>query len=214
MLPPKSDAKRTALANLLGDRVAPSNGSQDLRAQVDFLAGLCHAFGSATTLDEVAASVGFWVRAAVGTQDAAFRLLVPDAGGRLRTVASNEASEAGRKRSARRRTVFEQKKPAFHRLTGPGDATLAFIPLISRGERVGMLEVTAPGHAIHARRESLLAVASQVAIALRNARDRALLERQRSPVNCGTSPRGAASPARNVTVRSPLLPRPAEPRAT
>lgn len=185
MLPPKSDAKpsRTALANLLGDRVTPSNGSRDLRAQVDLLAGLCHAFTSATTLDEVAGNVGFWVRAAVGTEQSAFRLLLPDAGGRLRTVASNEGSEAGRKRSARRRAVFHEKKPAFHRLNRPGDTIIAFFPLISRGERVGMLEVTAAEHAIHSRRESLLAVSSQVAIALRNARDRALLERQRSPEN-------------------------------
>jgi signal transduction histidine kinase len=163
--------------------VAPSNGSQDLRAQLDLLGGLCHAFASATTLDEVAGNVGFWVRAAVGTDEAAFRLLVPDAGGRLRTVVSNEDSEAGRKRSARRRAVFHQKKPTFHRLNRPGDAILGFFPLISRGERVGMLEVTASEHAIHTRRETLLAVASQVAIALRNVRDRAVLERQRSPVN-------------------------------
>jgi signal transduction histidine kinase len=150
-------------------------------ADVDVLRGLCHAFTSATTFEEVTRSVGFWVRAAAGWEGTRFRLLLPDAGGRLRTVASNEAGESGRKRSARRRMVFHAKRPAFTALNRPSGMTLGLFPLLSRGEPVGMLEVTAPAEAIEARRDTLVAVASQVAIALRNARERYVLERQQKP---------------------------------
>jgi signal transduction histidine kinase len=144
---------------------------------------LCHAFTSATSVDEVAHSIGSWVRAAAGSDQATFRLLLPDAGGRLRTVASNEATDGGRKRSARRRAAFHENKPAFHSLNHPAGMVRGLFPLVSRGERVGMLEITAPGHAIDASRETLIALASQTAIALRNARERAALERQGNPLN-------------------------------
>lgn len=148
--------------------------------QLDVLVRLCHAFTSATSLDEVVRSVGFWVLDAAGSdRTTTFRLLVPDAGGRLRTVASNEASSGGRKRSSRRRAVFHEMRPAL--VPGPGEASRGLFPLVSRGEPVGLLEVTAPGEAIRARWDTLLAVASQVGIALRNVRERTLLERQASP---------------------------------
>jgi signal transduction histidine kinase len=162
-------------------RSAEAQGVQDPVAQLEVLRRVCHGFASATTVDEVAASLGFWIRASVGADQATFRLLVPDSGGRLRTVASNEASEGGRKRSVRRRIVFRSKRAAFLSLNGPSHATLGFFPLVSQGEPVGMLEVTAPGPAIEARKDTLLAVASQVAIALRNSRERSLVERQASP---------------------------------
>jgi signal transduction histidine kinase len=160
------------------------NGSlepADSLAQLDVLLRLCHAFTSATTLDEVALSVGRWVRAATGSDRATFRLLVPDAGGRLRTVASDEAAEGGRKRSARRRQVFRDKAPAFISLNRAPGHRLSLFPLISRGEPVGMLEVTAPSAALDERRDLLTAVASQTAIAVRNSRERTFLEQQTQP---------------------------------
>lgn len=182
MLPQKRDAKRRGSDIAVGNLPGAANGSSDPAAQLEVLHGLCHAFTSATTLVEVAGSVGSWVSAAAGSDRTTFRLLIPDAGGRLRTVASNEASEGGRKRSARRRRVFLEKRQTLIPLNRPGGATLGLFPLVSRGESVGMLEITAPGSAIEARRETLIAVASQVAIALRNARERSLVERQRNPM--------------------------------
>lgn len=186
MLPhePDTEPRRStvALESFSGGRTYGATGALDSLVQLDVLSRLCHAFTSATTLDEVARSVGPWIEAATGSDHATFRLLVPDTGGRLRTVASNETSEAGRKRSARRRNTFRDKSPAVIPLNRPGGAQLGFFPLVSRGEPVGMLEVTAPESVVEARRDLLLALASQVAIALRNARERSFLERQRSPM--------------------------------
>lgn len=185
MLPPEPttelEAPRVAVGSIPEAGTSGMRRFRDPGVQLDVLRRICHAFTSATTVDEVAASVGFWIRAAVGTDLATFRLLVPDSAGRLRSVASTEASEAGRKRSARRRIVFHARQPAYFSLNRPLGTTLGLFPLISRGEPVGILEVTAPDPAIEARRETLLAVASQVAIALRNARERSLLERQGRP---------------------------------
>jgi signal transduction histidine kinase len=153
----------------------------DSQAQLDVLRRLCHAFTSATTLDEVARSLGPWVCAATGSDRATFRLLVPDAGGRLRTAASDEASEGGRKRSARRRQVFRDKAPAFVSLNRPPGYRLGLFPLISRGEPVGILEVTAPSAGLDERKDLLTALASQTAIAVRNSRERAFLEQQAQP---------------------------------
>jgi signal transduction histidine kinase len=153
----------------------------DSLAQLDVLLRLSHAFASATTLDEVGRSVGRWVRAATGSDRATFRLLVPDAGGRLRTVASDEVSEGGRKRSARRRQVFRDRSPVFVSLNRPPGHRLGLFPLISRGEPVGMLEVTAPSGALEEREDLLTAVASQTAIAVRNARERRFLEQLAEP---------------------------------
>jgi signal transduction histidine kinase len=158
-----------------------ASASSDWREQLEVLHGLCHAFASARSVDEVARFVGVWVRAATGSDRTTFRLLIPDPVGRLRTVASDEASEGGRKRSARRRILFQAKRPEPVSLKRPGGMTLTILPLVSRGERVGMLEVTAPAQAMEDRQETLLAVASQVAIALRNVRERSLLERQQNP---------------------------------
>jgi signal transduction histidine kinase len=77
--------------------------------------------------------------------------------------------------------VFHAERPEPVSLKRPGGMTLTFLPLVSRGERVGMLEVAAPEDALEGREETLVALASQVAIALRNVRERSLLERQRNP---------------------------------
>jgi signal transduction histidine kinase len=181
MLPgvPGSEPLAPAVGRFPGAPTAGRTVSGDRENELDVLVRLCHAFPSARSVDEVARSVGFWIRDAVGSDQTTFRLLIPDAAGRLRTVASNESSSGSRKRSARRRAVFHEKRPVL--IDVPGGATRGLFPLVTRGEPVGMLEVTAPGRAIPVRRGTLLAVASQVAIVLRNVRERSLLERQRSP---------------------------------
>jgi signal transduction histidine kinase len=154
---------------------------QESLVQLDLLGRLCHAFSSATTLDELGEWLGPWVREATGSERSTYRLLLPDRGGRLRTVASDESFEGGRKRSARRRQVFRGRAPASIALHRPEGWRLAILPLVTRGEAVGVLEVTAPAATLDARRDVLTALASQAAITVRNVRERAFLERQGQP---------------------------------
>jgi signal transduction histidine kinase len=153
-------------------------GTQESLVQLDLLRRLCHAFSSATTLEELGRWLGPWVRDATGCDRSTFRLILPDAGGRLRTVASDEPTEGGRKRSARRRQVFRERSPRSIALQRPEGWLLGLFPIVTRGEPVGVLEVRAPADALHRRREVLTALVSQAAIAIRNLRERAFLARQ------------------------------------
>ncbi len=141
---------------------------QDERA---VLRALCHAFASADTEDEAVSSTPGWVRAALGVSEAHVRISLPDAGGRLRPAwADPGLQQGGRKRSARRRAVFVSRRAMRFELQAPSGAMLAMLPLVSRGEGLGVLEVVAPIDAITWRWEPLTAVASQLAIALHHVR--------------------------------------------
>lgn len=144
------------------------------------LRDICHAFGSASHLDEAASSAGRWVQAALGTQSAACRIALPDAAGRLRVVwGDGDAVDGpGRKRSSRRRAAFHTKAAVRVDLPHSNDQVLLLLPLVCRGTPVGVLEVAAPRRAVEERWETLEAVASQVAIALWNVTERARLRRQ------------------------------------
>lgn len=147
--------------------------------QLEVLQGISHAFGSASDFGEVAASASRWVRAAVGSEEAAVRIVLPDGMGRLRVASTDrEVSDGGRKRSARRRAAFEARTPLRLDLEGPEGKSLAILPLVCRGETVGVLEVVACRNAIEERWDTLAAVASQVAIALWNLRHQATLRRE------------------------------------
>ncbi len=168
---------------------------QDERA---VLRGLCHAFASAENEDEAISGTPAWVRAALGAQDATVRISLPDAAGRLRPAWADEGLvEAGRKRSARRRTVFVGMRPMRLELTSPPDSTLAMLPLVSRGECLGVLDVVAPARAISERWEPLGAVASQLAIVLhhlgRQSRLRGELVAVRKAVSVGKTVSSAGS---------------------
>jgi signal transduction histidine kinase len=198
----------TAIRTVPGDAVGGAAAPQEsLLVQLDLLQRLCHAFSSATTVEELGDWLRPWVREATGRHRSTFCLLLPDAGGRLRTVAASERSDGSRKRSARRRQVFREKRPLSMALPHPRGWGLALFPLVSRGEPVGVLEVTAPMGALEARRDVLSALASQTAIAVRNVRERTFLQRQGQPatvfmgllremVEASTAKRGAAVAAR------------------
>jgi signal transduction histidine kinase len=66
--------------------------------------------------------------------------------------------------------VFVSMRPTRYELSSTPGAVVAMLPLISRGEGLGVLEVVAPAAAIAHRWEPLGAVASQLAIALRHLR--------------------------------------------
>jgi signal transduction histidine kinase len=168
---------------------------QDERA---VLRSLCHAFASAETEEEAVSTTPGWVRAALGVEEANVRVSLPDAGGRLRPAwADPGLLEGGRRRSARRRAAFVTRRPLRFELTSPPGSMLALLPLISRGEGLGVLEVVAPAEALTWRWEPLTAVASQLAIVLhhlrRQDRLRSELGAVRKAVSVGKSMSSAGS---------------------
>jgi signal transduction histidine kinase len=162
---------------------------QDERA---VLRSLCHAFASAESEQEAVAATPGWVRAALAVDQASIRISLPDASGRLRPAwADADLVESGRRRSARRRSVFVTRRPIRLELPEPSGAMLAILPLVSRGESLGVLEVIAPTDAVTWRWEPLNAVASQLSIALhhlgRQERLRSELGAVRKAVSVGKS---------------------------
>jgi signal transduction histidine kinase len=155
-----------------------NGGRAHQQDDLDVLRGLCHAFGSATTLSDATASTLSWASTVVG-REAGVRVTLPDRAGRLRVAAlSGDGSAAGRKRSRRRRAAFESKRPALIDVPRPPGTALALLPLVSRGEAVGVLEVSGPKETLQARLETLIALASQAAILVGNVQARQRLERQ------------------------------------
>jgi signal transduction histidine kinase len=159
---------------------------------------LCHAFASAETESEVVSATPGWVRAALGVEGASVRISLPDTAGRLRPVwADDELVGGGRRRSARRRATFVTLRPQRFELLSPPDTMLAMLPLVSRGEALGVLEVIAPADAITWRWEPLLAVVSQLAITLlhlqRQERSRGELGAVRRAVSVGRTMSSAGS---------------------
>jgi signal transduction histidine kinase len=148
------------------------------RGPLEVLQGMSHAFGSAPHLSEATASTIRWALALLGPEAGA-RVVLPDRTGRLRVAAAGGAeATAGRKRSARRRSAYETKRPAVLELRRPSGRALVLMPLVSRGRAVGIMEIVAPRPLVEDRWETLEAVASQAAIAIGNLRERTSLERQ------------------------------------
>jgi signal transduction histidine kinase len=146
---------------------------EDLDSELEVLQGICHAFGSAADLPEASGSAVRWIQAAVGP-GASVRISLANGGGRLRTVAEiGTPPQDGR---TGRRSVLKTKAsiltPRVHGMA------LAVVPLVCRGESVGVLEVVASARLIKERRKTIEAVASQMAIVVRNVRDREALQRQ------------------------------------
>jgi signal transduction histidine kinase len=145
--------------------------------QLEVLRGICHAFGSAADLNEATSSVARWVRDAVAFEQATVRLFLPDDSGEL-LMDADEPRTDGSRDQARRRSVFTSRSPVQVELGDRSDDMLAVLPLVSRGEPVGVLEVVAPKEKLTARWDVLSAVASQTAILIRNLREKSRLARQ------------------------------------
>ena len=109
------------------------------------------------------------VASVLGAPPMSARLSVLDAAGHLRLLSErNGLDDVGRKRSARRREVIAARQPSVVHLRRPMGAALAILPLVSRGDVLGLLEVVAPTHAIRQHVQALVSVADETAIALRN----------------------------------------------
>jgi signal transduction histidine kinase len=121
-----------------------------------------------------------WIAQTVGDKHFAAQVARPDPAGRLRAVATlGPRSTVGRKRSARRRAAFESGEASLTDLAGAGSEGLLFLPLIARGETLGVVEIQAPIAVLRERMGTLRSIASQTAIVLRGIGERARLERER-----------------------------------
>jgi signal transduction histidine kinase len=165
------------------ENVAPDTPHGSLGDEPESLARLrvldeiCHAFASAADAEEAYTGTTRWAREAVGDSEATIRIVLPDEGGRLRVVSAEGRSRAGlRNAHSGREDVFGSKRPSL--IPSSSDSTILRMPLVSRGDAVGVLEVVAPGTALHRGMLTLRAVASQAAITLHNVRRRAELSRE------------------------------------
>lgn len=153
----------------------------------DVLPASSHAFHSTSSMIEATASAVRCARMAVGFTFASAGLSVPDWTGRLRLVSSSgDGLGAGRRRSAKRRAAFEDRRPARFRLRHPSGSDLAILPLLSREEPVGVLEVVAPRGLLDERWATLQALADQAAIVVRDVSRQAELERAATLLNRAT----------------------------
>jgi signal transduction histidine kinase len=149
------------------------------RAQVyqRILEGISRAFASASDREEANAATARWVREAVGP-GAGLRIRLVDERGELGSVFSDRIpapDPAGR--SSTKARVVRSNVPVIE--AGPaGGLATAIVPLISRGELVGVLEILASGEALAEAMPSLEVVASQAAIVFRNLRRRSELDRE------------------------------------
>lgn len=143
-----------------------------------------HPYQSASSMAEATASAVRCARMALGWESVSAGLSVPDRTGRLRLAASSgDDLGAGRRRSAKRRAAFEDKRPARFRLRHPSGSDLAILPLLSREEPVGVLEVVAPRGSLDERWPTLEALADQAAMVVRDLSKRAELEREARLLN-------------------------------
>jgi signal transduction histidine kinase len=141
------------------------------------LEGISRAFASASDHQEAEAATARWVREAVGP-DARVEIAVLDERGELRSVFSDRAATLGAVLgSAGSDEVLRSKGPVIEQ--GEGfDLATATVPMISRGELVGILQIVAGGDALSEAMPSVEVVASQAAIVFRNLRRRSELDRE------------------------------------
>jgi signal transduction histidine kinase len=144
------------------------------RSDLATLRGLGLDLGSASGVNEAVNAAGKWLRAAVGV-DSVVTVVRPDAAARLRVVwREGQGSRTGRNPSAQRRAVFRSKRALRVPLTDPGERALGMIPLLSRGNAIGILEIEASDRSLEARWEVLEIIASQLATVLASLSEQAL----------------------------------------
>jgi signal transduction histidine kinase len=156
--------------------VSPRGEPESLK-RLRILDEICHAFASATDAEEAYSGTIRWVREAIGDDEATVRILLPDDQGGLRVVSAEGATRAGlRNAYSVREDVFRTKRPGL--TPSSSNSNVLRMPLVSRGDAIGVLEVIADGDALERGMLTLQAVASQAAITLRNLRHRAELGRE------------------------------------
>jgi signal transduction histidine kinase len=175
-----------------------SSGTAGLADEVEILRRLCHGFASTSELGQALRSSVEWVKAVVG-EGCSVRILLPDRSDRLHSAISfGGPTTEGRRRSARRRVAYERRRVLRYELRQPVGHLLALFPLVSRGEAVGVLEVSAHADVIQERWPALDAVVSQTAIVIRNLRQVATLRRRLHALEIGANALGTLSSAKDL----------------
>jgi signal transduction histidine kinase len=134
------------------------------------LEGMCRAFASASSHEEARVATARWMRQAAGS-DARVRILVPSEAGQLLPVFSDHPSSTewiGADSGPME--VLRTKAAVTKAGLAPG-TSIAFLPMISRGEAMGVVEVLVSRDSVEEVMPSLEAVASQAAIVFRNLRN-------------------------------------------
>src|SRR3990172_9265517 len=118
------------------------------RQSLGALGEMSRDFAAAADTEALAASSVRWIRLLVG-RSTAVRVALPDRAGRLRTAwKAGDHPELGRRRSARRRIAFEEKRPIRLDLGDVGGRALVIFPLACRDHVLGVLEVLGESEAI------------------------------------------------------------------
>ncbi|MGH2699519.1 MAG: sensor histidine kinase [Actinomycetota bacterium] len=154
-------------------RIQPAAGATredpSLPLDLEILRGICHAFGSSPDLGEASRALTRWVQAAVRDEPTAIGIFVPDRQGRLSQM--DGQAGGGRALARPREAAFGGRKPRFLHLDNP-ERGVAILPLVCRGEAVGLIEVIGPPAAVLRAWSTLEAIASQFAIVVKNIGDR------------------------------------------
>lgn len=160
-------------------------------SDLEVLHGICHAFGSTPDIPEALSGAVRWLRAAVGSDDVPVRIWLADpAGGLSLAYVDHEPHVTLAERSALE-SAARSKRP---RMLEPGadQEAVAVVPLVSRGTVYGAVEMRAHERLLERRWQTIVSVASQTAIVLRNLAER---ERRASTLSAaGGAPRPVLVP--------------------
>jgi signal transduction histidine kinase len=135
-------------------------------SELEVLQAISRAFGSSADLNEAAEAAVRWVRAAVADEEARVRIFLVRPDGQLAPALPRIEAADEPEMLAERRQALESRRPS--RAPRANGHALLTIPLISRGEPVGVLDFSAPEDDIDERWDTIEAVASQIAIVFRN----------------------------------------------
>lgn len=143
--------------------------AQEAFAELATLRALCHAFASTDRLDSLSQSTSRWVTEFLGTSSNA-SLILPDRARRLRrydrTIHANNIDT--RLLRSERQRVFINKVPG--RLTLNENRDLLLLPVVSKGESMGLLEVEARAEVLDRGLPALQALAGLAGSVIKNVR--------------------------------------------
>ena len=123
----------------------------------------------------VASSIG----SALGPGQSSVRVSLPDRTGRLRVVASiGHPPGSGRRRSSRRRWVYETGSGVAVPVRSAVEQTLSILPLQADGQTLGVLEVLAPARRVDERRDAILALTRQSGALVKSSQEQEATDRR------------------------------------
>jgi DNA-binding NarL/FixJ family response regulator len=150
----------------------------DALSEVEVLHGICHAYGSAQSMSEALTGAARWARAAVGSSGTMVRISLVGEDGALTVAMVDGGHEDAMASSVELDAVIRSRRPrVVEHVLSHGSKAVAVLPLVSRGQVFGTLELAGDRALLERRWLTVTSVASQLAIALRSLRDRERLPR-------------------------------------